>query len=56
MGPDELLMWLREAGVRNTGEVEYAFLEPSGNVTVFTSKDGVMVPGQTTLAPDNLKR
>lgn len=32
---DELMMRLRKSGVRNVGQVEYAWLEPSGELSVF---------------------
>lgn len=35
LAPPELMELLRLEGVRNLGEVEYAFLEPSGDLSVF---------------------
>jgi len=32
---DELMIQLRKSGVRNVGQVQYAWLEPSGEVSVF---------------------
>jgi uncharacterized membrane protein YcaP (DUF421 family) len=35
---DELMMQLRQAGIRNVGQVQYAWLEPSGQISVFASE------------------
>ncbi len=35
VGPTEVMEMLRLAGVRNLGQVEYAYMEPSGTVSVF---------------------
>lgn len=48
---DELLMRLRQAGVRNVGQVQRAYLEPSGQVSVFKF-DGVERPGQSTFVEE----
>ena len=45
---DELLSLLRLAGVRSTGEVEYAFFETSGKLSVFRY-DGEPRSGKSTL-------
>lgn len=39
IGLDELMMMLRMNGVRNVAEVEFAFLEPSGTLSVFFRED-----------------
>jgi uncharacterized membrane protein YcaP (DUF421 family) len=49
---EELLMRLRQAGVTNVGQVQYAFLETSGQLSVFTEAER-RGPGQSTL---DLKR
>jgi uncharacterized membrane protein YcaP (DUF421 family) len=38
MGPAEMQSMLRAAGIRNLGEIEFAFFEPSGNLTIFRHK------------------
>lgn len=35
MGPAEMQSMLRGSGIRNLGEVEFAFFEPSGSLTIF---------------------
>jgi uncharacterized membrane protein YcaP (DUF421 family) len=47
----ELLSLLRGEGVRDTGEVECAYLEPSGVLSVFRYKDGGRGGGASTM-PD----
>lgn len=46
----ELLMKLREAGIKNVGRVQLAYLEPSGNLSVFPAEQ--TRPGQSTLGAD----
>lgn len=44
---DDLLMQLRQKDIRNLADVEYAFLEPTGKLSVFTrepQKKGYTVP------------
>lgn len=45
----ELMMELRQRGIRNTGEVECAFIEPSGEMSVFTYEEGKATRGESTL-------
>ena len=45
----ELLMELREKGVRSIGEVERAYIEPSGRVSVFKFEAGKEKDGESTL-------
>lgn len=45
--PDELMGMLRENGVRDVGDVEYAFLERSGSLSVLCRRAGT----PTTLPP-----
>ncbi|MES2931820.1 MAG: YetF domain-containing protein [Patescibacteria group bacterium] len=44
----ELMMELRDKGIRNTGEVECAYLEPSGRMSVFTVAEGKETFGEPT--------
>jgi uncharacterized membrane protein YcaP (DUF421 family) len=44
---EELMMQLRQHGVRNVGEVQYAWLEPSGKISVFRG-DAAIRPAQST--------
>jgi uncharacterized membrane protein YcaP (DUF421 family) len=44
---EELMMQLRQHGIRNVGEVHYAWLEPSGKISVFRG-DSAVRPGQST--------
>lgn len=44
----ELMMELRDKGIRNTGEVECAYLEPSGRMSVFRVQEGEERPGEST--------
>jgi uncharacterized membrane protein YcaP (DUF421 family) len=46
---EELLMELRLKGVENVGQVRYAFLEPSGELSVFRYEGGAPHPGMSTL-------
>ncbi len=48
----ELLMELREKGIKNVGEVECAFIEPSGRMSVFRVEEGKEKNGESTL-PEN---
>lgn len=51
MSKDEVFSRLRDAGLRHLGEVERAYLEPSGNISIWkTEQDGIK-PG-LTLMPD----
>lgn len=45
----ELLMELRLAGITNVGQVRYAYLEPSGRVSIFKYDAGASLSGQSTL-------
>jgi len=45
----ELMMELRDKGIRNTGEVECAYLEPSGRMSVFKLPQGQERKGESTL-------
>ena len=45
----EMLMELRQRGIRDTGEVELAFIEPSGEVSIFTFEKGKEVKGESTM-------
>jgi len=45
----ELMMELRDKGIRNTGEVECAYLEPSGRMSVFKVAGGKERAGESTL-------
>ncbi len=51
VSPSELCMQLRMKGVQNTGEVERAYLEPSGSLSVFIYEKGKERDGESTL-PD----
>lgn len=44
----EVLMSLRTQGITNVGQVRYAYLEPSGELSVFRY-EGTFVPGQSTI-------
>ncbi len=44
----ELLMELRQNGIRSTGEVERAYIEPSGKVSVFKFEVGKEREGEST--------
>lgn len=46
---DELLSLLREHGVRNTGEVERAYLELSGQLGILRFPNGMHREGESTL-------
>ena len=47
----ELLMELRLRGVRDVGEVELAFFEPSGQMTVLLGRRERQETGESTLPP-----
>ena len=49
--PAELMSLLRERGIKSTGEVQYAFLEPTGQLGVFQYPDQGQVEGRSTF-PD----
>lgn len=49
----ELLMLLRLEGVRNVGKVERAYLEPSGQLSLFLYDNGDEVEGLSTLPEDH---
>jgi uncharacterized membrane protein YcaP (DUF421 family) len=44
----EVLMKLRTQGIANVGQVRYAYLEPSGELSVF-KYESTFTPGQSTL-------
>ena len=44
----ELLMELREKGIRSVGEVERAYIEPSGHMSVFKFEVGKEKEGEST--------
>ena len=46
--PDEFLGMLREAGIEQTGDVHYVFLERSGNIGYVTNDDPDREPGTST--------
>lgn len=48
----ELMALLRDKGVRDTGEIECAYLEPSGSLSVFRRNTGTERRGQSTLPDD----
>lgn len=45
----EVMMELREKEIRDTGEVERAYIEPSGRVSVFRFEDGKGAATESTL-------
>lgn len=49
---EELLMELRLAGVESVGQVRYAFLEPSGELSIFKYEGDAHQPGMSTLVFD----
>jgi uncharacterized membrane protein YcaP (DUF421 family) len=49
----ELFSLLRQAGVRHTGEVEYAWFEPSGHLSVFRGGGGIEGGGRSTFTPSD---
>jgi uncharacterized membrane protein YcaP (DUF421 family) len=48
---EELFMLLRERGVRQLGQVQRAYLEPSGGISAFRAKDEECKPGLPVLPP-----
>ena len=48
---EELFMLLREKGVRQLGQVQRAYLEPSGGVSAFRAPDDRCKPGLPVLPP-----
>jgi uncharacterized membrane protein YcaP (DUF421 family) len=48
---EELFMLLREKGVRQLGQVQRAYLEPSGGVSAFRTPDEKCKPGLPVLPP-----
>lgn len=50
--PEELLGMLREQGIANTGEVRYAFLEPSGQLGIVRYERTAGGPGESTVPAD----
>ncbi|WP_164517208.1 DUF421 domain-containing protein [Tabrizicola piscis] len=54
IGPTEVMEMLRRAGVRNLGQVEYAYMEPSGTVSTFLYDQPR--PGLTIVPPLELRR
>lgn len=53
MGPAEVKAMLREHGVRNLGEVEHAFLESSGRLSLFRASQPR--PGLPLIPPDSVQ-
>ena len=53
--PDEFMAMLRDQGIRNTGEVEFAFLERSGLLSVYHYDEQNRVP-RTSTFPKRLNR
>jgi uncharacterized membrane protein YcaP (DUF421 family) len=51
LSKDEVFSRLREAGLRQLGEVERAYLEPSGNISIWTVSPEEVAAG-LTLMPD----
>lgn len=49
----ELLMLLRLEGIRSVGEVERAYLEPSGQLSIFRYDQGAEVEGVSTMPEDH---
>ena len=49
---EELLMELRLGGIENVGQVRYAFLEPSGQLSIFKYEDAAHRTGLSTLVFD----
>lgn len=52
---DDLFLLLRNKGVRSLGEVEVAYLERDGSVSVFKFRDGEQKPGLPTISEDMLE-
>lgn len=53
LGAAEVMEFLRLKGIRNLGQVEYAFLEPSGELSVF--RYGQPRPGLSIVPPVELR-
>ncbi len=51
LSKDEVFSRLREAGLRHLGQVERAYLEPSGNISIWQTEPDKINPG-LTLMPD----
>ena len=47
LATEELMMQLRQNGIRNVGQVHYAWLEPNGKISVFSTDDPVRVAQST---------
>ena len=43
---------LREQGVKNTGQVRYAFLERTGNLGLFRNSEEETIAGESTFPDD----
>lgn len=52
---DELLMKLREAGITHVGQIEFAYLEPSGSLSVFRYGREGPRRGESTLPDDAVR-
>lgn len=53
--PDDVLALLREQEIKNTGEIEFAFLEETGNLGLLRYAKGREVAGESTFPPDLMK-
>jgi uncharacterized membrane protein YcaP (DUF421 family) len=51
LSKDEVLSRLREEGLRHLGQVERAYLEPSGNISIWKAEPNKIRPGLTAM-PD----
>jgi uncharacterized membrane protein YcaP (DUF421 family) len=49
---EELLELLRELEVKNTGEIQFAFLERTGNLGLFRLPEAEQVEGESTYPTD----
>lgn len=49
---DDLFLLLRNRGVRNLGEIEVAYLERDGSLSVFKFRTGKQKPGLPTISED----
>lgn len=49
----ELMMELRQKGIRSTGEVERMYIEPSGRMSVFKFPEGEGRDGESTLPEED---
>ena len=52
----ELLSLLRLSGVRDVGQVELAFLEPQGRLSVFSYQQEAAKERQSTFPPQEVSR